>query len=63
VTAQVFANGASRLYNVVVAPGWTSQVKSSGGTTSGSRVQVEFTQTATKAKVSVRMEAGKTVIK
>lgn len=63
VTAQVSANGAARVYDIVVAPGWTAQVKSSGGTTNGSRVQVEFTQAATKAKVSVRMEAGKTVVK
>jgi hypothetical protein len=63
VTAQVYANGAARVDSVVAAPGWTYQVKSSGGTTNGSRVQVEFTQTATKAKVSVRMEAGRTVIK
>jgi hypothetical protein len=63
VTAQVYANGAARVYSVVAAPGWSYQVKSSGGTTDGSRVQVEFTQTATRAKVSVRMEAGRTVIK
>jgi hypothetical protein len=63
VTAQVFANGAARLYSVVAAPGWTYQVKSSGATTTASRIQVEFTQTATRAKVSVRMEAGRTVIK
>jgi hypothetical protein len=63
VTAQVFPNGAARVYSIVVAPGWTYQVKSSGGTTNGSRVQVEFAETATKAKVSVRMEAGKTIIK
>jgi hypothetical protein len=63
VTAQVYANGAARVYDIVAAPGWTYQVKSSGGTTNGSRVQVDFTNTATKAKVSVRMEAGKTVIK
>jgi hypothetical protein len=63
VTAQVFANGAARVYRVTVAPGWTAQVKSSGGTTNGSRVQVEFSNPATKARVSVRMEAGRTVIK
>jgi hypothetical protein len=63
VTAQVFPNGAARVYKIVVAPGWSYQVKSSGGTTNGSRVQVDFTQSGTKAKVSVRMEAGRTVIK
>ncbi|HVF76947.1 MAG TPA: hypothetical protein VNA28_01515 [Solirubrobacteraceae bacterium] len=33
-----------------------------GGTTIGGRVEVEFTNTATKERVSVRMEAGGTVI-
>jgi hypothetical protein len=63
VTARVFANGAARLERVVVAPGWTFQVKASGGTSNGSRVQVEFSNRATKERVSVRMEAGRTVIR
>jgi hypothetical protein len=63
VTARVFPNGAARLDSVVVAPGWTYSVKSNGGTTNKSRVEVQFTQTATRNRVDVRMEAGKTVIK
>ena len=36
---------------------------SSGGTTNGSRVQVEFSNPATKQRASGRMEAGTTVIR
>jgi hypothetical protein len=63
VTAQVFPNGAARVYRVVAAAGWTYQVKSSGATTNGSRVQVEFSNPATKQRASVRMEAGRTDIR
>jgi hypothetical protein len=63
VTAQVFPSGGARLYRVVVAPGWTYKVKSNGGSTSGSRVEVQFDNAATRERVSVRMEAGRTVIK
>jgi len=61
VTAHVFLNGNAELYRVQVQPGWSYQVKSNGGSTDGSRVEVLFTRG--KDKVSVRMEAGRTVIK
>jgi hypothetical protein len=63
VTARVYPNGAASLYRVVVAPGWTYKVKSSGGTTNRSRVEVAFENRTTGERVNVRMEAGKTVIK
>jgi hypothetical protein len=63
VTAQVFPSGGARLYSVVVAPGWTHKVKSSGGTSNGSRVEVQFDNPTTRQRVTIRMEAGRTVIK
>lgn len=46
---------------VVVAPGWSSVVLSNGGG-SNSRVQLQFTNSATGARVEFRYEFGKTVI-
>lgn len=43
-------------------PGWTYGRASDGGTTNCSRVEVEFTNTATKERVSVGTAAGGTVI-
>jgi hypothetical protein len=50
-----------RLAWVVLAPGWTYVVKSNGEGTN-SRVQLEFTQTATGRKIDFRYEFGKTVV-
>jgi hypothetical protein len=61
VTARVHPSGGASLYRVVVAPGWTYKVKSNGGTTNGSRVEVQFERG--RERVSIRMEAGRTVIK
>ena len=46
---------------VVVNPGWTYTVDSSGG--SDGRVQVSFLHPATGAKAMIRVEPGKTVIR
>jgi len=50
-----------RLAWVVLAPGWTYVVKSNGEGTN-SRVQLQFTQTATGKRIDFRYEFGKTVI-
>jgi hypothetical protein len=50
-----------RLAWVVLADGWTYVVKSDGTGSSG-RVQLQFTQTATRRTIDFRFEAGKTVI-
>jgi hypothetical protein len=50
-----------RLAWVVLADGWTYVVKSNGEGTN-SRVQLQFTQTATRRKIDFRYEFGKTVI-
>jgi hypothetical protein len=50
-----------RLAWVVLAPGWTYVVKSDGEGTN-SRVQLQFTQTATRRRIDFRYEFGKTVI-
>jgi hypothetical protein len=63
VVARTFPGGGARLEQVILAPGWTYVVKDDGGTTNRSRVQVQFTETATRRRVDVRMEAGRTVIK
>ena len=50
-----------RLAWVVLAPNWTYVVKSNGEGTN-SRVQLQFTQTATGKRIDFRYEFGKTVI-
>jgi hypothetical protein len=50
-----------RLAWVVRNPGWTSVVKSNGGTTR-SRVEVLFTKTSTGQKIDFRYQLGKTVV-
>jgi hypothetical protein len=55
------ADGTLRLAWVVLADGWTYVVKSDG-TGTASRVQLQFTQTATSRKIDFRFEFGKTVI-
>jgi hypothetical protein len=52
---------ALQLAWVVLAPGWTYVVKSDG-TGTNSRVQLQFTQTATGRRIDFRYEFGKTVI-
>lgn len=57
------ARSAAHVVTAVVGtPNWTYGVTSDGGTTNCSRVEVEFTNTATKERVSVRTAAGGTVI-
>jgi hypothetical protein len=53
--------GSLRLAWVVVADGWTYVIKSNGGGTN-SRVQLQFTNTATGKRIDFRYEFGKTVI-
>jgi hypothetical protein len=55
------ADGTLRLAWVVLADGWTYIVKSNGGGTN-SRVQLQFTQTATGRTIDFRFEFGKTFI-
>jgi hypothetical protein len=55
------ANGTLRLAWVVLADGWSYVVKSNGGGTN-SRVQLQFTQTATGRTIDFRFEFGKTFI-
>src|SRR5262249_17934751 len=58
----VINSGTSlRLYALALTPGWTADVKSSGGSSGG--VRVLFTRTATGDRVEARIEPGKTVIK
>jgi hypothetical protein len=59
VTARAYSDGRIGLHGVVVAPGWSYSVKSSDA----NRVQVQFTQSATRQRVDVRIEPGRTVIK
>jgi hypothetical protein len=57
------ARGVSTLEKVTVVPSWGYTVKSNGGTTSRSRVEVQFLNSATRAKAELRSEAGRLVIK
>src|SRR3954453_4052742 len=50
-----------RLAWVVRNPGWTSVVKSNGGTTRA-RVEVLFTKASTGQKIDFRYQLGKTVV-
>jgi hypothetical protein len=63
VVVRVPAGGGITLREVVLAPGWTDEVKSAGGTKSGSRVEVRFTERTTGRRVEVRIEPGRTEIK
>lgn len=47
------------LADLVVAPGWTSEVKRNDD----GRVEVRFTEPSTKDRVEVRVEPGKTEVK
>ena len=53
--------GYLRLDSVILAPGWTYVVQKNGEGTS-SRVELQFTETATGRKVDFRVEFGKTRI-
>jgi hypothetical protein len=50
------------LYNLALTPGWTADVKSDGGGTTGG-VRVVFTQSQTGQKVDAKIEPGKTWIR
>jgi len=63
VTISVNAAGGAKIALIELQPGWTSSIKSAGGTSDGSRIQVEFANKATRAKASLRWESGKVVIK
>lgn len=52
-------NGGVALEEVVLAPGWTDEVKDSGDR----RVRVRFTQPATGDRHEVRIEPGKTEVR
>ena len=53
--------GYLRLDSVILAAGWTYVVRKNGEGTS-SRVELQFTETATGRKVDFRVEFGKTRI-
>jgi len=61
VFVRSFPAGYLRLDSVILAPGWTYVVKKNGDGTS-SRVELQFTETATGNKVDFRVEFGKTRI-
>src|SRR4051812_90443 len=61
VFVRSYTAGYLRLDHVILAPGWTYVVKKNGeGTTS--RVELQFTETATRRTVDFRVEYGKTRI-
>jgi hypothetical protein len=60
--AKAYPSGLLTLYKVVVAPGWTYTVKSSGGGSSN-RVDVEFNNSATRERREILVQPGKTVIR
>jgi hypothetical protein len=61
VYVRSFPAGYLRLDSVILAPGWTYVVKKDGEGTS-SRVELRFTETATRKTVDFRVEFGKTRI-
>jgi len=63
VTISVNNTGGAKIAMVEIQPGWTYSIKSAGGTSDGSRIQIEFANKATRAKASLRWESGKVVIK
>jgi hypothetical protein len=61
VFVRSYLAGYLRLDSVILAPGWTYVVQKNGEGTS-SRVELQFTETATRDKVDFRVEFGKTRI-
>ena len=61
VWVRSFLAGYLRLDHLIVAPGWTYEIKSNGEGTN-SRVELQFTETATRRTVDFRVEYGKTRI-
>jgi hypothetical protein len=61
VFVRSYLAGYLRLDSVILAPGWTYVVKKNGEGTS-SRVELQFTETATGNKVDFLTEFGKTRI-
>lgn len=61
VFVRSYPAGYLRLDSVILAPGWTYVIKKNGDGTS-SRVELQFTETATGNKVDFRVEFGKTRI-
>jgi hypothetical protein len=61
VFVRSFPAGYLRLDSVILAPGWTYEVKKNGEGTS-SRVELRFKETATGKTVDFRVEFGKTRI-
>ena len=61
VFVRSYLAGYLRLDSVILAPGWTYVVQKNGEGTS-SRVELQFTETATGNKVDFRTEFGKTRI-
>jgi hypothetical protein len=63
VTLHVNALGQTTIKSVALQTGWTDAVKSAGGTSSRSRIEILFENKATRAKAEFRSEPGKLVIK
>ena len=61
VFVRSFPAGYLRLDSVILAPGWTYEVRKNGEGTS-SRVELRFKETATGQTVDFRVEFGKTRI-
>jgi len=59
VFVRSYPAGYLRLDSVILAPGWTYEVKKNGEGTA-SRVELRFTETATRKTVDFRVEYGKT---
>ena len=57
---RVLAGGGITLSDVVAAPGWTDDVKSAGGAKSGGRIEVRFTELATRRRIEARIQVGRT---
>jgi hypothetical protein len=55
-------SGTTQFASVSVADGWSAEVKSDGTNTS-SRTDVRFTESATRDRVELRYEPGRTEIK
>jgi hypothetical protein len=62
VVARSTLSGGLFLYDMRLAPGWTASVKSAGGGNSN-RIDVEFSNAATRDTHSILMAPGKTVIR
>jgi len=61
VFVRSYPAGYLRLDSVILAPGWTYVIQKNGEGTS-SRVELQFTETATGRRVDFRTELGKTRI-